>query len=329
MIFNSSPHIQATDADEAADILSRVYLPVTLNLTGSGPLDMRMAAEELPMLTAGYIHFGTDIVIVGDEVPAYYIEAPLSGVALNVWRDGRMEKTQAGSAAVFSPGMPVDLNWSSDCREICIKIPEEHMQMQLEALLNRPVRSRITFARNMNFDTRPSKEWFGLVRILAREAGRTDGVLAHRLAVENLQHLLVQGLLLNHPHNYAEELAEGGRCAGPAVVNRAVDMMHAHPEAPWDTAGLACAAGVSARALQKAFQRSGHPPPMTYLRQLRLDKARAELAGRHHGAAAVTKVAGRWGFVHLGRFAEQYRQRFGESPSETLRGPVGGAAARR
>jgi transcriptional regulator GlxA family with amidase domain len=32
-------------------------------------------------------------------------------------------------------------------------------------------------------------------------------------------------------------------------------------------------------------------------------------------------VAGRWGFVHLGRFASQYRQLFGETPSETLRAP--------
>jgi AraC-like DNA-binding protein len=31
-------------------------------------------------------------------------------------------------------------------------------------------------------------------------------------------------------------------------------------------------------------------------------------------------VALRWGFTHYGRFAAQYRQRFGCSPSQTLRG---------
>jgi hypothetical protein len=30
-------------------------------------------------------------------------------------------------------------------------------------------------------------------------------------------------------------------------------------------------------------------------------------------------VASRWGFMHFGRFAQQYRQLFGEAPSQTLR----------
>ena len=60
---------------------------------------------------------------------------------------------------------------------------------------------------------------------------------------------------------------------------------------------------------------------MTYLRHLRLHRVRAELAdaSRTRSPAAVTTVASRWGFVHFGRFAQQYRQLFGESPSQTLR----------
>jgi AraC-like DNA-binding protein len=216
----------------------------------------------------------------------------------------------------------VGLDWSSDCREICVMVPEAQMRTQLEAMLGRPVQRRITFARRMVLNTRASYDWFGLVRILAREAGRTDGVLTHRLAVDNLQRLLVQGLLLIHPHNYAEELAAEERRPSEAVLQRAIDLMHAHPETSWDTPALAYATGVTARALQKAFQRSGQLPPMTYLRTLRLQSAHAELADSDMGATTVTAVAGRWGFVHLGRFADQYRQQFGESPSETLRATV-------
>jgi AraC-like DNA-binding protein len=325
-IFDSSPRVQTTDVDEATDVLSRVYLPVKLRPVGSNSLDMDLRAQELPMLTAGYLHFGTDVCIRGDDVPAYYIEAPLSGTAVNVWRDGRLEKTTAGSAAVFTPGMPVDLNWSGDCREICIKVTEEQMQWQLETMLNRPVRKRITFARSMSLSARASRDWFGLVGLLAREAGQADGILAHRLAIDNLQHLLVQGLLLIQPHNYAEALAEEEACASTAVVRRAIDLMHAHPETPWGTVHLARATGVSARALQKAFQRSGQPPPMTYLRRLRLHKARAELAAHCPNELTVTAVASHWGFLHLSRFAEQYRQLFGESPSETLKNELTGSA---
>src|ERR1700737_3818292 len=129
-IFESSPRIQTTDVDEATDVLSRMFLPLNLRPAGSNSLDMALRAEKLPLLAAGYVHLGTDVCIRGDDVPDYYIEAPLSGTAVNVWRDGRLEKTTAGSAAVFTPGMPVALNWSGDCREICIKVTEQQLQRQ-------------------------------------------------------------------------------------------------------------------------------------------------------------------------------------------------------
>jgi AraC-like DNA-binding protein len=322
VMFDSSPQIKSGDAEEAADILSRVYLPLELRPVGAEPLDMHMRAEQLPMLTAGYLRFGTEVFIGGDEVPAYFIEAPVSGTAQNSWRDGRTERTAVGSAAVFTPGMPVDLNWSNDCREICLKVSEAQMRAELESMLGRQVHRRIAFARKMTFNTRASRDWFGLVRILAREARRIDGVLTHRLAVDSLQRQLLQGLLLTHPHNYSEMLATGELCASTGAVSRAVDLMHTYPEIAWDTSGLAHATGVSSRALQKAFQRSGHAPPMTYLRRLRLERVHTELTTNDLGATTVTATAGRWGFVHLGRFADHYRQHFGQSPSETLRARV-------
>ena len=32
----------------------------------------------------------------------------------------------------------------------------------------------------------------------------------------------------------------------------------------------------------------------------------------------VSAIASRWGFFHLGRFAQSYRARYGELPSQTL-----------
>ena len=57
---------------------------------------------------------------------------------------------------------------------------------------------------------------------------------------------------------------------------------------------------------------------MRYVREARLDRVRNELR-RSGGEANVTSVASQWGFTHLGRFAVDYRHRFGESPSQTAR----------
>lgn len=56
---------------------------------------------------------------------------------------------------------------------------------------------------------------------------------------------------------------------------------------------------------------------MHYLRDLRLQRVRDELLSG--SGSPVASVALRWGFEHMGRFATQYRQAFGETPSQTLR----------
>ena len=70
--------------------------------------------------------------------------------------------------------------------------------------------------------------------------------------------------------------------------------------------------------LERGFRETYGLPPQAHLKALRLSRARREL--RHPDSqTTVTDVALRWGFLELGRFSVQYRQRFGETPSETLK----------
>ena len=59
--------------------------------------------------------------------------------------------------------------------------------------------------------------------------------------------------------------------------------------------------------------------PMAYVQEVRLQRVHRQLRAAAPGTTTVTDVAHAWGFVHLGRFARRYRERFGESPSQTLR----------
>jgi AraC-like DNA-binding protein len=58
---------------------------------------------------------------------------------------------------------------------------------------------------------------------------------------------------------------------------------------------------------------------MAWLKARRLEAAQSELTEAVHGEVTVTAVALRYGFENPGRFAAEYRQRFGEYPSQTLR----------
>lgn len=89
------------------------------------------------------------------------------------------------------------------------------------------------------------------------------------------------------------------------------------------TVGRLCeVAGVGDRSLQLAFASLRGVSPMRFVTERRLAAARRRLTGAGKNRD-VTGVAGEVGFSHLGRFATLYRQAFGESPSQTLRGRAG------
>jgi transcriptional regulator GlxA family with amidase domain len=83
---------------------------------------------------------------------------------------------------------------------------------------------------------------------------------------------------------------------------------------------LATEVHVSPRALQAGFRRDLATTPMTYLRRVRLLRARQALDAADRDSTTVRAVAVSLGILHLGRFAAAYRDAFGESPSNTLAG---------
>lgn len=76
------------------------------------------------------------------------------------------------------------------------------------------------------------------------------------------------------------------------------------------------ASGVSDRVLFRHFRSATGMSPMAYLRNARFARARDALR-RARAGERILDIAALWGFNHLGRFAVEYRQRYGEKPSET------------
>lgn len=105
----------------------------------------------------------------------------------------------------------------------------------------------------------------------------------------------------------------------PAMVQR-VDraLQESHLVDP-TVAELCDACEVPRRTLNRAFQDALGIGPATYVRRLRLNRARRALQRKGKRSTTVSGVALELGFWHLGRFAEQYNELFGESPHETVR----------
>lgn len=72
------------------------------------------------------------------------------------------------------------------------------------------------------------------------------------------------------------------------------------------------------RSFFTSFRRLYGSSPKLYIKQQRLEKARAFLLSAGH-VDTVSSIARRCGFANLGHFAKDYKRRYGELPSDTLR----------
>ena len=112
-----------------------------------------------------------------------------------------------------------------------------------------------------------------------------------------------------------------GRHAIPRrqIVRTSMEFADQHVGEYLSVQQLATAAGVSERTLRDAFQHCFGLAPVRYLNRRALHQVRRALKAANPSLATVTQVASEFGVWELGRFARDYRNLFGELPSETLR----------
>jgi AraC family transcriptional regulator, ethanolamine operon transcriptional activator len=109
------------------------------------------------------------------------------------------------------------------------------------------------------------------------------------------------------------------------VIARALELIRAHEGQPLFTSDLCKAAGVSERTLRNTFTEYFGVGPIRLLKLRQLREIRAALLAADPARDTVASIAGRFGIWDFSLFARNYKNLFGESPSETLRTPAGSA----
>jgi len=77
----------------------------------------------------------------------------------------------------------------------------------------------------------------------------------------------------------------------------------------------------SERNLRYVFRYMTGLSPKRYIRALKLNLVRKELL-KNDQQSQISFIASKWGFIHSGQFAADYRKLFGELPSETLKSRI-------
>ncbi len=319
-IFGSRRVASCRGVDQARQALTAIFLPVDFPAARtSSVIDMKLNALKVGRLTCGYMRFQDAVRLETAEAENYHIDIPTSGRAIMRAGLGPPIYGTRQTAGIFMPGRPVTIDCGERFAQLSLMIPRARLQLEAENLVGDCLARPLEFSAELDLTSPGAQLMMHALRIIDEASELEGGPLAHPLAMQRLEQVLMHSLLFAQRHNHSAALTLPSPAAGVRPISRAVELLLSNPAHPWTVTELAAQVSLSVRSLQDGFRRSLDSTPMAYLRRLRLEKVHDELAAAEPGSVRVTEAAARWGFVHLGRFAAAYRSEFGERPSDTIR----------
>jgi AraC-like DNA-binding protein len=308
------------DAEETRTFLRGKEYQFDIAPRQAKALDVQLNGRYTPGMYLGYVHYGRAPVEFAPGLMRndYWIQLPLRG-QLEADVGGHSVICDPKRAAIASPAREKCRFLSAaDSARIQLALTKPALLGHLTALLGEPPAAPPDFAPDLDLTAGYGQSLARYALMAAVDLDHDDSILLNPVTMRMFEQMIMTGLLLSHPHTYSEALRRHARPPAPRDIRRAIDYLEAHLDAPVTLADLVAASGVAGRTLLQHFRDTKGVSPIRYLRNVRFAKVREALL-RAEGGDSVTAIAMSWGFTHMGRFAVEYRKRFGESPSETLR----------
>ncbi|KNX77763.1 AraC family transcriptional regulator, partial [Pseudomonas sp. 250J] len=240
----------------------------------------------------------------------YHLQVLLNGNCL--WRGHQREHHLVpGELLLINPDDPVDLTYSEDCEKFILKVPVRLLDSICDEQRWQRPSGGVRFLRN-HYRLEELGGFLNLLGMICNEAevsGSLPRVQGH------YSQIIASKLLTLMSTNVRMETLSG---AG-AGLERILDYVERNLKLEVSAEALAEQANMSVRSLYALFDRHLNTTPRQYIRQRKLERVQACLSDPSCAVRSVTELALDYGFLHLGRFSESYRQRFGELPSATLR----------
>ncbi|MBN9757179.1 Transcriptional regulator, AraC family [Pseudonocardia sp. Ae406_Ps2] len=321
-VLSGFRRVHSPDLEEARERVGEVFCPHRLEpVDRATPAPVRFNTAAFGAVGLSYLSYGSAVRIRPQPLRSFVlVQIPLSGRAL-VRTGGTEVVSDARTASVPDPDAGLDMTWESGNEQLIVRVEREALTGQLHRLLGRPPSKPLRLATSVDLTTPAARSWLSTVDMVRTDLDGPGG-LTHPVLRAQAEQLLMSQLLAAVPHSSSDELlaAADPPPAVPKVIRRAEALIEGHAREPLTVDDVAEAVGLSVRSLQEGFRRHLDTTPTARLREARLAGVRAELTESDPTRRTVSQVAADWGFAHLGRFAVAYRERFGESPSETLRG---------
>jgi AraC-like DNA-binding protein len=318
MSFRETAH-SGTDGDELSEILSTPTSPIKVAAEGNMPIayhcNFVSVGEEVTVADCTYE--GT--ILIRREAPSdrMIVFLPMAG---NASFEGMREQIYSVPArgTILEAGRVAGARLFGPRRHFGLFVDQAKITSHLTHMFDRTISGDVDFHPHIDLTTGPGLVLQQIVSSLHRGLSGNGPLQRSPLAAGSLCDAAIYLLLETCPNRYSNELALPAPAPAPRHVKWAIDFMQEHVAEPISLNDIAMAAKVSVRTLQQGFRQFRDTTPMAYLQELRMAAAHRDLLASD-AKQGIADVALRWGFTHLGRFAAEYRKRFGLLPSQTLK----------
>ncbi|BCG24780.1 transcriptional regulator [Pseudomonas tohonis] len=240
----------------------------------------------------------------------YHLQVLLRGNCL--WRGRRQEHYLApGDLLLINPDDPVDLTYSDDCEKFILKMPVALIDAVCDEQRWLHPGDGVRFLQN-RYRLLELDGFINLLAMVCREAESSDPL--QRVQEHYTQIVASKMLTLMRTNVSREQLGTQA-----ASFERIAEHIERNLKQDISSEELAAQAQMSLRSLYALFERHAGTTPRNYIRLKKLERIHACLGDPDCCVRSITELALDYGFLHLGRFSENYKAQFGELPSDTLR----------
>lgn len=312
--LNRTPMMESHHYEEANAMLTKVIGPVTSEwLEPKLPFVSRLYYSKLNQSSMVYLQWqGAQKLIRYQPDDFYLFYLPLDGIIEEEINQSSPFISSPEMAHLFTPQQKLVGRIDSKGQGISVCIPRQKLHQEMAKLLNHSLNKLIIFQTEVDLKTHFGYSFKELILFAWHATGQNS------LFLSQLEQMMITAILENHSHNYSSLLCKPCKLASDRQVKLAQEFMQANLENAISLGDIAAAIGVSGRSLQRAFAKYCGCSLLQFLRQLRLDALHQELKTGITPDSNITDVMLKYQFSHLGRCSQQYQERFGELPSETL-----------
>ncbi len=313
--------VEGNDLDQACLAVSEVFVGHRLRASTVQPArHIQVNYKRLDALAVCLFDYGREVEVQPDLLDDFYlVQVPLQGGS-RIRCGSKAFDSMVGMASVLPAQREFTLRLNEDCQKILVQVDRRKLTAKLEAYLG------CKLTRSPDFDifahdiVRPNSRMYHAIEGLMSLAIGSEGAgPGQSIIASAFEDAFIFSMLFDVKSDMSSAVKSGAiSSACPKAVRRAEEYINSNLSEPIRIEDLVAVSGVSARSIFDGFTRFRDMTPMRYVKFRRLHKVR-ELLREADDTTMVSSVAVEWGFNHFGRFAKDYAQAFGESPSETLR----------